>query len=178
MTDFVKLKRGVRPRDMDDRWIFQDMTDEELLEEEIRKRMPANKPTEPEIMTDDEFWESIERDEAAANEPKKDPPPVDLDQGGNISIRRSWTNKENYRLILIPREGGVSAKIEAITWDKEQVGHITEEQAKLDAVLLCRSIAGCELAAAPDYEPHLFSARLPRSATADKTTVENGTDPA
>ncbi|CZR63126.1 uncharacterized protein PAC_13023 [Phialocephala subalpina] len=164
-ADFAKLKRGVRPRDMDDRWIFKAMTDEEL----------ADEATTDKELTDEELMDEELMDEATTDETLTDKATLDLDQGGNISIRRSWTNKELYRLAVKPSEGGTSAKIEAITWEQIQGDRISEEQAKIDAVILCKHILKCDFAAAPDYDRLLFSA-FPRSAAVDSTTVQNGTN--
>ena len=75
----------------------------------------------------------------------------------------------------MPSEGGTSAKIEAITWEQKQGNHISEEQAKLNAVILCRQIPECDLTAAPSYDT-LLSSAFPRSAAVDSTTVQNGTN--
>ena len=181
-ADFAKLKRGVRARDMDDRWVFLDMTDEEVEMELSKSREAANGETtngattngtttngltaNQEHSTDEDLLDEDLSDEAATAEPT-----VDLDRGGNISIRRSWTNTELYRLAIKPREGAISPKIESITWEQIQGDPVSEEQAKIDVVLLCRSIAECDLAAAPDYDSTLFSA-FPRS---DGGNGQNGT---
>ncbi|GAB1312060.1 hypothetical protein MFIFM68171_02270 [Madurella fahalii] len=184
-ADFAKLKRGVRARDMDDRWIVKAMTDEELADEATTNRAATsgamtNEATTNEALTDkeltdEELMDELLMDEATTGEALTDEATLDLDQGGNISIRRSWTNKELYRLAVKPSEGGTSAKIEAITWEQNQGDRISEEQAKIDAVILCRQILECDFAAAPDYDPLLFSA-FPRSAAVDSTSVQNGTN--
>lgn len=249
-TDFVKLKRGVRPRDMDDRWIFEAVTDEELSDKATTNGTTTNgattdkattdleltdgeptanevttdlelageKPTADEVTTDLELTnEEPAADEATTDlevtgeEPVADEATTDLDEeltdeelsedeelsdeelsdeelsdeelsdeavleqnpGNNISIIRSWSNQEFYRLVIKPSENGISAKIEAITWDQNNqtiLGHhISEEQAKIDIILLCRSPAGCDLAAAPDHDPLLFSG-FPRSWYVSFTT--------
>ncbi|KUI59489.1 hypothetical protein VP1G_06764 [Cytospora mali] len=155
-ADFVKLKRGFRPREMEDRWIFKTMTDEEVSDEAISE----------EEMTDEELIDESLTDEAM----------LDLDQGGNISIRRRWTDKGIYRLAVKPNEGGAGATIEAITWERSQGDRVSEEEAKIDAVILCRLIVKCESAAAPDYDRSLFSALPPSVRVAmNSTTVQNGT---
>lgn len=152
-ADFAKLKRGFRARDMDDKWIFKDMTDEALAEEDLAGQATTNGATTNGELTDEELT-----DEELMAEPTTDEATVNLDQGGNISIRRSWTNIELYRLVIKPSEGGTSAKIEAITWEEDYYHrNLTEEQAKLDAVVLCRIICECDLAAAPDYDISLYS---------------------
>ncbi|ROW07145.1 hypothetical protein VPNG_07312 [Cytospora leucostoma] len=93
---------------------------------------------------------------------------------------------KNPRWILIavkPREGGTSAKIETLVWGQDRIGGMTEEQAKIDVVVLCRSIAECDLDAAPDYHPFLYSGipasmRTPEMlATAvPLTDVQSGTN--
>ncbi|PSS27712.1 hypothetical protein M430DRAFT_157856 [Amorphotheca resinae ATCC 22711] len=158
-ADFAKLKRGVRPRDMDDKWIFKAMTDEELADEATTTNgATTDEATTDKELTDEELIDELLMDEATTDEALTDKATLDLDQDGNISIRRSWTNKELYRLAVKPSEGGTSAKIEAITWEQNQGDRISEEQAKIDAVILCRQILECDFAAAPDYDPLLFSA--------------------
>lgn len=185
-ADFARLKRGVRARDMDDKWVFMAMSDEELAEEATASNAEttdsatandqqttdaATTDTEP---TDDELMEAMLADEAAAAEQAlADEAPLDLTQGANICIRRTWTSKEFYRLVVRPREGATSANIEAITWEQKQGDHISEEQAKIDVVILCRQILGCDFAAAPDYDGSLFSA-FPRDVAVDSMTLHNG----
>lgn len=90
--------------------------------------------------------------------------------GGYISIRRTWTNTELYRLTLTvqPSEGGIDRKIEAITWEKRQGYLMSDEQAQIDVVFLCRSHLECDLAAAPVYDTLQFSYFQPIDA--DSTT--------
>lgn len=157
-ADFAKLKRGVRPRDMDDKWIFEEVTVEELTDQETINDTTDQVLMETEL-TNEELLEADDIDELLADETTADEVTLDLDQGGNISIRRSWSpNKELYRLAIKPSEGGTNAQIAAITWDQNQAVRISEEKAKINAVLLCRHILECDLAAAPDYDASLFSA--------------------
>ncbi|KAF8854025.1 hypothetical protein BDZ45DRAFT_729062 [Acephala macrosclerotiorum] len=174
-VDFAKLKRGVRPRDMDDKWIFKAMADEATTNGATTDGATTDEATADKELTDEELTDEELTDEELMDELLMDEAALDLDQGGNISIRRSWTNKELYRLAVKPSEGGTSAKIEAITWEQNQRDRISEEQAKIDAIILCRQILECDFAAAPDYDPLLFSA-FPRSAAVDSTTVQNGTN--
>lgn len=165
-SDFAKLKRGLLAQDMDDKWAFLAMTEEELSEEQVederRKGKPAHEKMPEEELTegqllDREAWElgeiesyELEREQnAAAREAA-----LKLDEGGNISIRRAWSNTEHYRLVVKPSSGAGSdgaaaagtAEIKAITWDQNLHGeHISEEQAKVDAVLMCRSQLECEI---------------------------------
>ena len=84
---------------------------------------------------------------------------TDLDQSGHTSIHisRSWTKKELYRLAVKPRAGASGVKIEAITWEQNKGGiHISEEQGKKEAVLLCRSILGCDIDTLPEYDSSIF----------------------
>lgn len=190
-ADFAKLIRGVSPRDMDDKWWIRFMTDQEVSDEaeaaaaaNRAAAAPAAEPTEPEetIMTEEELDADLALEAAARDRP----PPTDEEllaeyrlhqgEGGNISIRRSWSPRhELYRLAvgkLGPDEvDGAGARIEAITWEQKQSRHVSEEQAKIDVVLLCRSIVGCELAAAPDHDTILFSG-FPRSWTEGRRDVE------
>lgn len=83
----------------------------------------------------------------------------ELDQSGNISIHisRSWTQKDFYVLVVKPSDGVRGVKVEAITWEQDKGGiYISEDQAKKEAVLLCRSILGCGIDALPEYDPSIF----------------------
>lgn len=84
---------------------------------------------------------------------------ADLDQSGNICIRvaRSWTGMEVYVLIVTPRDGGSSPKIQGITWEHDKNGiHIADEQAKVEVVILCRVILGCDFDTLPHYDRSLL----------------------
>lgn len=163
-ADYAKLKRGSLARDMDDKWAFIVLPEEEQLAEEAEAKRrdladePSAKKVEPELeeMTDEELTIAMEQDavEEAEREAMRGKRP--LLEGDSVSIRRSWTNTELYRLIVRSGEDGTSARIESVTWEQDQGERISEEQAKINIVLLCRSIAECELAAAPDYDPMLY----------------------
>lgn len=168
--DFAALKRGCKIRDMDDRWAFVAMTDQELLDElSAEKKATADQVPTSEVMTDDELFDELEKEEPWMEEEwtEKAPPARaltenDMALGGYISIRRTWTDTELYRLVLAvqPGEGGVSRKIEAIIWEQREDHLISEEQAKMDCVLLCRSHLECDLAAAPHDDTLQFSGLL------------------
>jgi hypothetical protein len=84
---------------------------------------------------------------------------AEADQSGvlSITITRSWTGHQHYILNVKPSDGGSGAKIEAITWEQNMSGnHVTEEQGKLEAVILCRSLLECELEELPDYDESQF----------------------
>lgn len=86
--------------------------------------------------------------------------PVDLTKSAKISIIRAWTNQELYRLLIKPAnsEAGTSAEIEAIIWSMNFLGErLTEEQAKIDVVIMCRHMVDCDFAAAPEYDTELYS---------------------
>ncbi len=164
---------------MDDRWIFKAMTDKELLDEAmtdgttdeaLTNGTTVDEATTDKELTDEELMGELLMDEITTDEALTDKATLDLDQDGNISICRSWTNRELYRLAVKPSEGGTNVKIEAIIWEQNQGDRISEEQAKIDAVILCRQIIECDFAAAPDYDTLLFSA-FPRSAAVDSTAV-------
>jgi hypothetical protein len=193
--DFAKLKRGVRSREMEDKWRFvKDARDLALGEEAIKNlgpedAAPASNGTTNDAQTSEEtaWWADGENDwddeitigteddvdderavdeimqyarEIAqrAREERAADAAVDPTHGGSISIRRSWTDRELYVLHLTPRVSDTTGpRIEAITWEKDFCDGTTEEQAKIDAVLLCRQIAGCELAEAPEYHPFMMS---------------------
>lgn len=140
---------------MDDKWAFLARTDQELSDELAG--------------TYEELSAELEMEEAGEEERTEKAPPArvvteeDMAQGGNISIRRTWTNTEHYRLILTvqPSEGGTIRKIKAITWEQHKDNLISEEEAKVDVVLLCRSHLECDLAAAPENDTLQFSALKP-----------------
>ena len=170
--DFIKLKCGLIARGMDDRWVFIPLTDQELPDELSAEKIattsgapngvPTGQAPSDEVPTDEQLLADLETVEPDAE--RTEPPPAkvpteeDLRQGGHISIRRAWTNTENYRLVLTvqPSESGLDKKIEAITWEQGQ-GHTSEEQAKTDVIILCRSHLGCCLAAAPDHDNSEFT---------------------
>lgn len=177
--DFAALKGGCIIRDLDDKWAFVAMTDEELLDElsaeenaTTEDKTTADQVPNTELKTDDELLdEYIELEEEEPSwvqeEWTEKAPPAravtekDMAVGGNISIRRAWTNIELYRLVLSvqPGEDVVSRKIEAIVWAEDL--HLSEEEAKTDVILLCRSHLECDLAAAPDDDTMVFSALKP-----------------
>lgn len=171
--DFKALKRGCRIRDMDNRWAFVAMSDQELSDElSDEKKVKANQVPPQELMTDDELFDELEKEEAEEagieKERTEKAPPAraltekDMAEGGYIFIRRTWSNTELYRLELTvqPFEGGVSRKIEAIIWEQYKDHLTSEEQAKMDVVLLCRSHLECDLAAAPHDDILQFSGLL------------------
>lgn len=151
---------------MDDRWAFLARTDQELADELSAEAIATTDqvPTDG-VMTDEELFAELEMEEAEEEERTEKAPPArvvteeDMAQGGNISIRRTWTNTEHYRLVLSvqPSEGGTIRKIKAITWEQHKDLLVSEEQAKTDVVLLCRSDLECDLAAAPDDDTLQFS---------------------
>lgn len=80
---------------------------------------------------------------------------ADSDSSGKISITfgRSWTGQKIYILAIKPSIGGSGVKIEAITWEQTKGRiHISEEYGKIEAVLLCRGLLGCEIDALPNYD--------------------------
>lgn len=162
-TDFAKLKRGLSPRSMDDKWRIKFMTDQEVLDEETANKSgtATREPTiaEVEIMTEEELEADLALEETMRNKPPPTDEELRLDVGGNISIRGSWSSqKEPYRLAVKPNEDGTnSATIETITWEQNQMRHVSEEQAKIDIVLICRQNLECEFAGVPDHDPLLFS---------------------
>lgn len=173
--DFAALKRGCRIRDMDDRWAFVSMTDQELLDDlsaekkETTDEVPTNEVPTEEVLTYDQLLDELKMEEPWIQEERTEKAPParvlteeDVAQGGYISIRRTWSNTELYRLVLTvqPSEGGISKKIEAIIWEQREDHLISGEQAKMDVVLLCRSHLECDLAAAPDNDSLRFSGFL------------------
>jgi hypothetical protein len=95
----------------------------------------------------------------------------DPDENDNISLHilRSWCGKQDdcYVLhIVVPKpsnDGGGNAKIEGITWEGNKAGlQYDAEQAKLEAVLLCRGHLKCEFEKLPDYPASMFWKNLKR----------------
>lgn len=169
--DFAKLKRGLLARSSDDRWAFLAMSDEELVEEEAQRWAPECRPGTPQgelteeeqSRRDEAFFEEMEREELERDgrdaqwEAAADL--IHLDVRCNISIRRAWSNTEWWRLVVKSRSAADgdagTAEIEAITWGQNGHNdqHTSEEQAKIDVVLKCRIWLGCDIDAAPDYDP-------------------------
>ncbi|KAF2228656.1 hypothetical protein EV356DRAFT_497871 [Viridothelium virens] len=81
----------------------------------------------------------------------------DPNENGTISLHilRSWLQEECYVLDIVPTpsgDNGGSAKIERITWEGDHAGlQCPAEQAKKEAVVLCRTQVGCELETLPKY---------------------------
>lgn len=89
----------------------------------------------------------------------------DPDQEGNVSLHvlRSWlgTRQDCYVLHVAAGSGeddeGEGAKVVGITWEGDKAGLRCEaEQAKLEAVILCRGHLGCEFENLPDYPASMF----------------------
>jgi len=86
----------------------------------------------------------------------------DPDESGNISIHiiRSWLQEDCYVFHIVPKssnDGGGSAKIQSITWEGNKGGLRCEaEQAKKEAVMLCRGHLHCEFEALPHYPSSVF----------------------
>lgn len=170
-SDFAKLKRGLLARSSDDRWAFLAMSDEELVEEEAQRWAPERRPSTPEDeLTEEEqnrrdeaLFEEMEREELERDEKDAEweaaADLIHLDVRCNVSIRYAWSNTEWWRLVVKSRSAADgdagTAKIETITWgqNRHDGKHTTEEQAKIDVVLKCRAWLGCDIDAAPDYDP-------------------------
>jgi len=70
---------------------------------------------------------------------------------------RSWTGKKHYILAVKPGDGSSGVEIEAITWEQDKGGiHISEEQGKKEAVILCRALLGCDFDKLPHYDISLL----------------------
>lgn len=89
----------------------------------------------------------------------------DPDENGNISLHivRNWLQEECYILHIVPKpsnDGGASAKIQGITWEGNKAGlQCSEDQAKIEAVMLARSWLHCEFEKLPHYPSSMFWAR-------------------
>lgn len=97
----------------------------------------------------------------------------DPDREGNVSLHvlRSWLGKRQDCYVLHVAagsgndgdgdggngEGGEGAKVVGITWEGDKAGLRCEaEQAKIEAVTLCRGHLGCEFENLPDYPASMF----------------------
>ncbi|PVI04205.1 hypothetical protein DM02DRAFT_519094 [Periconia macrospinosa] len=88
----------------------------------------------------------------------------DPDESGNISLHilRSWlgTQDDDYILHIAPKPSnndGGSAKIVGITWEGNKAGlQCDAEQAKIEAVSLCRGHLKCKFDNLPDYPTSMF----------------------
>jgi hypothetical protein len=97
--------------------------------------------------------------ESADMDDKWDVSAAGLDQSGKVSITlsRSWTGKKHYILAVKPGDGSSGIEIEAITWEQDKGGiHISEEQGKKEAVILCRALLGCDFDKLPHYDISLL----------------------
>jgi hypothetical protein len=86
----------------------------------------------------------------------------DPDEDGNISLHilRSWFQEECYILHIVPKpsnDDGGSTKIQSFTWEGNRGGWQCDgEQAKKEAVILCRGRLGCEFEKLPNYPRSMF----------------------
>lgn len=199
-ADFAKIKRGVRCRSSDDKWVVavrkaepvdsldagtatgvapadDSTTDEELSGEEEDAWSEGSALDEAAATTDDEEPEE-EYEYFSEDDESDEEEPVDLTRGDDITIIRSWSQVELFRLAVRPRtnegnEGTTSATIQTITWEQNQHFRcISGEEAKIDVILLFRQILDCDLEAAPDYDASDYSGdrRSIHSAAVDGTS--------
>ncbi|KAH7119487.1 hypothetical protein B0J13DRAFT_569232 [Dactylonectria estremocensis] len=86
----------------------------------------------------------------------------DPDENGGLSIHiiRHWVQEECYILHIVPSTSdsdGGSAKVHRITWEGNKAGlQCDAEQAKKEAVMLCRGHLRCEFEALPQYPSSAF----------------------
>ncbi|ESZ97770.1 hypothetical protein SBOR_1852 [Sclerotinia borealis F-4128] len=82
----------------------------------------------------------------------------DPDENGNLSLHiiRNWLQNECYILHIVPNlstDDGGTTKIQSITWEGNKGGlQCDAEQAKKEAVILCRMRLNCEFQALPHYD--------------------------
>ncbi|KAG8630287.1 hypothetical protein KVT40_001906 [Elsinoe batatas] len=83
----------------------------------------------------------------------------DPDPRGSATLRtsRSWTDIEHYLLHLDVSDEPNGSRIESITWS-QNVGEIKldEEQAKIEAIILCRGWLECVFLDVPYLDPNRF----------------------
>lgn len=161
-ADFAKLKCSIIPRDIDHKWQIRLMTYQEVLDEEVTNRVTAAMTRdEPPVEGDSNQrrsrgWPCAEK--VMRNKPPLKDEELHLYKGGNTSIRRSWSSKQELcTLTAKPNKDSTNAKIGIITWEKSQLRHISEEQAEIGGVLICRQKFECELAATSDDGPILVA---------------------
>lgn len=87
----------------------------------------------------------------------------DPDGNGGMSIHiiRNWLQEECYILHVVPKastdDEGESAKVQSITWEGNKGGlQCGAEQAKKEAVMLCRGWLNCEFDTLPHYPSSVF----------------------
>lgn len=86
----------------------------------------------------------------------------DPDVNGNISLHiiRNWFQEECYILHIVPKlsnDDNGSVKIESITWEGNKAGlQCGAEQAKKEAIMLCRGHLCCDFERLPDYSSSMF----------------------
>lgn len=86
----------------------------------------------------------------------------DSDENGNISVHiiRNWLQEDCYILHTVPKpsnDDGTSAKIQGITWEGNKAElQCSEEQAKIEAVMLCRGWLHCEFENLPHCPASMF----------------------
>lgn len=74
----------------------------------------------------------------------------------SVHIARSAFNIDFYVLHVVTKpsndsSGGSIAEIASITWGKDR-GCLSDEQAKKEAVMISRSVLGCDFDALPQYD--------------------------
>jgi hypothetical protein len=84
---------------------------------------------------------------------------ADPDDRGIISITvtRAGTGRKHYTLHIKLRDRASGVKVESFTWEQNQGGvYISEDQGKINAVILLRGILDCEFGKLPDYDSSLM----------------------
>lgn len=172
-ADFERLKNGFQPRNMDHKWQIRAKTDDELAQEAKADEETAKKAGEAEDGVELESDSDGVSDSEVDNHevPTADDGVLEgndhgvpentatsgLNQHVNISIRRSWTRRELYRLVVKPREGIASPRIATVIWEWDDTYRNSGEQVKIDVAMLCRDFLNCELGAVPQYAGWQFS---------------------
>ncbi|TLD24230.1 hypothetical protein PspLS_06413 [Pyricularia sp. CBS 133598] len=101
----------------------------------------------------------------------------DQDENGVVLIHiiRRGASMERYVLHLKPPADNNGAKIGSFTWDiiwgADDKTAISEQQAKEEAILLCRVHAGCKFENLPKYKASIFWG--PRTEVQEKNDGEN-----
>lgn len=91
----------------------------------------------------------------------------DPDENGDISLHviRNWLQEECYILHIISKplasnDKNATAKIQGTTWKENKAGlQCSEEQAKIEAIMLSRGWLHCAFEKLPHYPPSVFWAR-------------------
>lgn len=97
----------------------------------------------------------------------------DVNDNITITISRSWTGIERFILHVVESTTNGGHKIQSITWAQNKgKARISEEQAKIEVVILCRQMLGCVFLDVPQLDVSLLW-KHPGSYVDTKTFLQN-----